>query len=90
MIEITTNYDLDCLRLTPFLDKKGTECPDYHIRPVPPFGAKNPKLLHVSLAPSMHAQMPQDIPLLEIVPALFSMKCGINLSTVITTHQQRG
>lgn len=57
MNQITTNFDLDCRvcpRLATYLDKKGTEYPDYHVRPVPPFGAKNPKLLHVSLAPSMH------------------------------------
>lgn len=57
MKEITTDFDLDCRacpRLANFLDENGAEYPDYHARPVPPFGVKNPKLLIVGLAPGMH------------------------------------
>ena len=57
MKEITTDFDLNCRacpRLANFLDENGAEYPDYHARPVPPFGVKNPKLLIVGLAPGMH------------------------------------
>lgn len=57
MKEITTDFDLNCRacpRLANFLDEYGAEYPDYHARPVPPFGVKNPKLLIVGLAPGMH------------------------------------
>jgi len=57
MKEITTDFDLDCRacpRLAKFLDENGAEYTDYHARPVPPFGAKNPKLLIVGLSPGMH------------------------------------
>ena len=54
MIEITTDFDLDCPRLATFLDENAKEYPDYHARPVPPFGVKNSKLLIVGLAPGMH------------------------------------
>lgn len=57
MKEITTDFDLNCRacpRLANFLDQNGAEYPDYHARPVPPFGVKNPKLLIVGLAPGMN------------------------------------
>ncbi len=57
MNEITTDFDLNCRacpRLATFLDENKTEYPDYHARPVPQFGVKNPKLLIVGLAPGMH------------------------------------
>ena len=50
-------FDLDCRqcsRLSRFLDENKQQYPDYHARPVAPFGAKNPKLLIVGLAPGMH------------------------------------
>ena len=53
----TTAFNLDCRlcpRLSRFLDQVGREYPDYHARPVAPFGAKNPDLLIVGLAPGMH------------------------------------
>ena len=50
-------FDLDCRqcpRLSTFLDEVGSEHPDYHARPVAPFGADDPRLLIVGLAPGMH------------------------------------
>jgi uracil-DNA glycosylase family 4 len=50
-------FDLDCRqcpRLASFLDEVGEEYPDYHARPVEPFGAKKIELLIVGLAPGMH------------------------------------
>ncbi|HEC20392.1 MAG TPA: uracil-DNA glycosylase [Gammaproteobacteria bacterium] len=50
-------FDLGCRqchRLSTFLDANKQEHPDYHARPVPPFGARNPGLLIVGLAPGMH------------------------------------
>jgi len=52
-----TTFDLNCKqcpRLAGFLHKVKKENPDYHARPVPPFGVANPKLLIVGLAPGMH------------------------------------
>ncbi len=50
-------FDLDCRRcdrLAAFLDQVGADYPDYHARPVPPFGDANARLLIVGLAPGMH------------------------------------
>ncbi len=44
----------DCPRLAGFLDDVRAEHPDYHARPVAPFGAPNPRLLIVGLAPGLH------------------------------------
>ena len=52
-----TCFDLDCRRcprLSTFLDDVKTQHPDYHARPVPPFGDAQPRLLIVGLAPGMH------------------------------------
>ena len=43
-----------CERLATFLDDVATEYPDYHAKPVAPFGDKSPHLLIVGLAPGMH------------------------------------
>jgi len=43
-----------CKRLATFLGQVGEEYPDYHARPVAPFGDPNPSLLIVGLAPGMH------------------------------------
>jgi uracil-DNA glycosylase len=43
-----------CPRLARHLDRVRAEHPDYHARPVAPFGAKRPRLLVVGLAPGMH------------------------------------
>jgi uracil-DNA glycosylase len=43
-----------CPRLAAHLADVRTACPDYHARPVPPFGDTQPKLLIVGLAPGMH------------------------------------
>jgi uracil-DNA glycosylase family 4 len=43
-----------CPRLSQFLDENKKTYPDYHARPVAPFGVKNPALLIVGLAPGMH------------------------------------
>jgi uracil-DNA glycosylase len=43
-----------CSRLAGFLDDVRAEHPDYHARPVAPFGDASPKLLIVGLAPGMH------------------------------------
>ncbi len=50
-------FDPDCRlcpRLASFLDDVKVDHPDYHARPVAPFGAKKPQLLIVGLAPGMH------------------------------------
>lgn len=43
-----------CPRLARHLDGVRAEHPDYHARPVAPFGAARPQLLIVGLAPGMH------------------------------------
>lgn len=43
-----------CPRLSVFLDGVKAGNPDYHARPVPPFGDHHPRLLIVGLAPGMH------------------------------------
>ena len=52
-----TGFSLDCRRcsrLAGFLDGVRVEHPEYHARPVPPFGDDQPRLLIVGLAPGMH------------------------------------
>jgi uracil-DNA glycosylase len=44
----------DCPRLSAFLAEVRRRHPDYHARPVPPFGASRPRLLVVGLAPGLH------------------------------------
>ncbi|MBI4190381.1 MAG: uracil-DNA glycosylase [Betaproteobacteria bacterium] len=44
----------DCPRLAGFLDQVRHDHPDYHARPVAPFGDASPQLLVVGLAPGMH------------------------------------
>jgi uracil-DNA glycosylase family 4 len=44
----------DCPRLAGFLDQVRHAHPDYHARPVAPFGDAQPQLLIVGLAPGMH------------------------------------
>jgi uracil-DNA glycosylase len=44
----------DCPRLSAFLQGIRRERPDYHARPVPPFGDPGAALLIVGLAPGMH------------------------------------
>lgn len=51
------DFDPDCRRcprLARFLDQVRAEHPGYHARPVAPFGARQPRLLIVGLAPGMH------------------------------------
>ena len=43
-----------CPRLANFLDKVSQSNPDYHCRPVAPFGDMSPQFLIVGLAPGMH------------------------------------
>ncbi len=43
-----------CPRLDDFLTQVGKEYPDYHARPVAPFGDPEARLLIVGLAPGMH------------------------------------
>lgn len=43
-----------CPRLAHFLDEVHAQHPDYHARPVAPFGDLAPRLLIVGLAPGMH------------------------------------
>ncbi len=50
-------FDIDCRRcerLAGFLDEVKVEYPDYHCRPVAPFGAARARVLIVGLAPGMH------------------------------------
>ncbi|MBL4850830.1 MAG: uracil-DNA glycosylase [Gammaproteobacteria bacterium] len=44
----------DCPRLATFLDSVKEQYPDYHARPVAPFGVAKPQVLIVGLAPGMH------------------------------------
>jgi len=44
----------DCPRLADFLDQTALKYPDYHARPVAPFGDRDARLLIVGLAPGMH------------------------------------
>ena len=44
----------ECPRLSGFLDELQRQYPDYHNRPVAPFGAQDARLLVVGLAPGMH------------------------------------
>ena len=44
----------NCPRLADFLDDVKQQYPEYHARPVAPFGVDDPKLLVVGLAPGMH------------------------------------
>ncbi len=51
------NFSPDCRacpRLAQFLDRVRLDHPDYHSRPVAPFGDPAPRLLIVGLAPGMH------------------------------------
>ncbi len=53
----TSVFDLNCTacpRLSRFLVENKKKYPEYHARPVPPFGVDEPKLLIVGLAPGMH------------------------------------
>ncbi len=43
-----------CPRLSVFLEQVHAEHPDYHAKPVPPFGDPDSRLLIVGLAPGMH------------------------------------
>ncbi len=52
-----SEFDLDCRRcdrLADFLDEVKANHPDYHARPVAPFGDPQARLLIVGLAPGMH------------------------------------
>ena len=54
---MTATFCPDCVlcpRLASFLAKMRHENPDYHSKPVPPFGDPAPRLLIVGLAPGMH------------------------------------
>ena len=54
---MSVTFDADCRqcpRLSRFLDSVKREHPDYHCRPVPPFGTRRPRLLIVGLAPGLH------------------------------------
>jgi uracil-DNA glycosylase family 4 len=54
---LTTTFCPDCTlcpRLASFLVKTRRAHPDYHCKPVAPFGDANPRLLIVGLAPGMH------------------------------------
>ncbi|MCA1979228.1 MAG: uracil-DNA glycosylase [Thiobacillus sp.] len=54
---MTDTFDLHCRacpRLAGFLDDVRARHPDYHARPVPPFGDPSAALLIVGLAPGMH------------------------------------
>src|SRR5207249_10489644 len=55
--KLQSGYDpacRDCPRLAGYLDRVRQEHPDYHARPVAPFGPKRAALLVVGLAPGLH------------------------------------
>ena len=43
-----------CVRISEHLSKVRHEYPEYHARPVPPFGVEEPRLLVVGLGPGLH------------------------------------
>jgi uracil-DNA glycosylase family 4 len=50
-------FDLECTlcpRLATHLKQVKKDYPEYHAKPVAPFGANNPRLLIIGLAPGMH------------------------------------
>ena len=54
---MTATFRADCVqcpRLAAFLRTAAHENPDYHCKPVAPFGVEAPQLLIVGLAPGMH------------------------------------
>lgn len=54
---MATTYDASCVacpRLADFLEDVRKRYPEYHAKPVPPFGDWKPRLLIVGLAPGMH------------------------------------
>lgn len=54
---MTDSFDINCVRcerLADFLAQIKDKHPDYHCRPVAPFGAARARLLIVGLAPGMH------------------------------------
>ena len=54
---MTSAFNPDCRqcpRLADFLEDVRRQHPDYHCRPVPPFGDRDARLLIVGLAPGMH------------------------------------
>ena len=56
-MQTKASFDLDCIkcrRLDDFLTEIKQKYPQYHARPVAPFGAEKPNLLIVGLAPGMH------------------------------------
>jgi len=57
MGEVAPSFSPDCTlcpRLAAFLAKAAHANPDYHCKPVAPFGVAKPQLLIVGLAPGMH------------------------------------
>jgi uracil-DNA glycosylase len=57
LILMNTSFDPDCRacpRLANFMDDVQALNPDYHCRPVPPFGDADAQVLVVGLAPGMH------------------------------------
>lgn len=57
MSTVKTGFSTDCRqcsRLAVHLEQVRTEFPDYHAKPVAPFGVTRPRLLIVGLAPGMH------------------------------------
>lgn len=57
MTTSTATFDLQCTqcpRLARFLGEVQLEFPEYHAKPVPPFGDENARLLIVGLAPGKH------------------------------------
>ncbi|MEE9413434.1 MAG: uracil-DNA glycosylase [Methylococcales bacterium] len=56
-LKLDPRFDVNCRlcpRLANFLDQVSLKHPDYHARPVAPFGAAESRLLIVGLAPGMH------------------------------------
>lgn len=54
---MTEAFDIECRqcsRLSAFMDDVRSKHPDYHCRPVPPFGDRAARLLIVGLAPGKH------------------------------------
>ena len=83
-------FDVDCRqcsRLANFLDEVKHDHPDYHARPVAPFGTKQPKLLVVGLAPGMHGANATGRPFTGDYAVFFFMNLYINSALAINLNQ---
>ena len=81
-------FDLNCTkceRLVNFLHKVKKDYPNYHARPVPPFGVAKPALLIVGLAPGLHGANATGRPFTGDYAGIYCMKPCISM--VLATNR---